>query len=108
MKGALHEPRRMKRSRPGFRVGAGRVELGNFHFEGFAGSQLLKRGRSQFNVKGAMSMTDLELKKNVEAELNYEPSVNPAEIGVAAKDGIVTLTGRVQSYWEKMAAEHAA
>jgi len=53
-------------------------------------------------------MTDLELKKNVEAELNFEPSVNPAEIGVAAKDGIVTLTGRVQSYWEKVAAEHAA
>jgi osmotically-inducible protein OsmY len=55
-----------------------------------------------------MSMTDLELKKNVESELNYEPSVNPAEIGVAAKDGIVTLTGRVQSYWEKVAAERAA
>ncbi len=35
-------------------------------------------------------MTDLELKKNVEIELNYEPSVNPAEIGVAVKDGIVT------------------
>jgi osmotically-inducible protein OsmY len=55
-----------------------------------------------------MSMTDLELKKNVESELNYEPSVNPAEIGVAAKDGILTLTGRVQSYWEKVAAERAA
>jgi len=53
-------------------------------------------------------MNDLELKKNVETELNYEPSINPAEIGVAAKDGIVTLTGRVQSYWEKVAAERAA
>jgi osmotically-inducible protein OsmY len=55
-----------------------------------------------------MSMTDLELKKNVESELNYEPSINPAEIGVAVKDGIVTLTGRIQSYWEKVAAERAA
>lgn len=53
-------------------------------------------------------MNDLELKKNVETELNYEPSINPAEIGVAAKDGIVTLTGRIQSYWEKVAAERAA
>jgi len=53
-------------------------------------------------------MTDLELKKNVEAELNYEPSINPAEIGVAVKDGIVTLTGRIQSYWEKVSAERAA
>jgi osmotically-inducible protein OsmY len=53
-------------------------------------------------------MTDLELKKSVEAELNYEPSVHAAEIGVAVKDSIVTLTGRVQSYWEKLAAERAA
>jgi len=53
-------------------------------------------------------MTDLELKKSVEAEMDYEPRVHAAEIGVAAKDGIVTLTGRVQSYWEKLAAERAA
>src|SRR5882757_11196370 len=55
-----------------------------------------------------MTMTDLEIKKNVESELNWEPSINAAEIGVAVKDGIVTLTGRVQSYWDKVAAEHAA
>ena len=53
-------------------------------------------------------MTDLELKKNVESELNWEPSINAAEIGVAVKDGIATLTGHVQSYWQKIAAERAA
>src|SRR5258705_7848180 len=53
-------------------------------------------------------MNDLELKKSVESELTWEPSVLAAEIGVAAKDGIVTLTGHVQSYWEKIAAERAA
>jgi len=53
-------------------------------------------------------MTDLELKKSVESELNFEPSINAAEIGVAAKDGIITLSGSVPSYWEKMAAERAA
>jgi len=53
-------------------------------------------------------MTDLELKRNVESELNWEPSVNAAEIGVAVKDSIVTLTGHVQSYWQKIAAERAA
>jgi osmotically-inducible protein OsmY len=53
-------------------------------------------------------MTDLELKKNVESELDWEPSINAAEIGVAAKDGIVTLTGRVQSYWQKTSTERAA
>jgi len=53
-------------------------------------------------------MSDLELKKRVETELNWEPSVNAAEIGVAVKDGIVTLAGRVDSYWEKIGAERAA
>lgn len=53
-------------------------------------------------------MTDFELKNNVETELNWEPSVNAAEIGVAVKDGVVTLTGKVESYWEKSAAERAS
>jgi osmotically-inducible protein OsmY len=53
-------------------------------------------------------MTDLELKKNVETELNWEPSVNSADMGVAVKDGVVTLTGGVASYWEKTTAEDAA
>src|SRR5258706_4314166 len=53
-------------------------------------------------------MTDLEIKKNVEAELNWEPSVNAAQIGVAVKDGVLTLSGRVDSYWEKVAAARAA
>jgi len=53
-------------------------------------------------------MTDLELKTNVETELNWEPSVNAADIGVAVKDNVVTLTGTVESYWERMTAERAA
>jgi osmotically-inducible protein OsmY len=53
-------------------------------------------------------MTDLELKETVEEELSWEPSVNAAEVGVAVKDGVVTLTGRVGSYWEKIEAERAA
>jgi osmotically-inducible protein OsmY len=53
-------------------------------------------------------MSDLTIKQDVEAELQWEPSVNAAAIGVAVKDGIVTLTGRVPTYLEKMAAERAA
>lgn len=53
-------------------------------------------------------MDDLELKRSVESELNFEPSINAAEIGVAVRDGVVTLSGRVPSYWEKVAAERAA
>jgi osmotically-inducible protein OsmY len=52
--------------------------------------------------------TDIALKKDVEDELEFEPSVNAAHIGVAAKDGVVTLSGHVPSYAEKVAAEKAA
>src|SRR6202022_1572902 len=67
-----------------------------------------KSGR-QSGWKGKLThMTDLEIRKNVEAELSFDPSINASEIGVAVKDGVVTLTGRVPSYWEKVAAERAA
>lgn len=49
--------------------------------------------------------TDSELQKDVVAELEWEPSVNAAAIGVEVKDGIVTLAGHVDSYAEKFAAE---
>ena len=39
--------------------------------------------------------------------MEFEPAVNASDIGVAAKDGIITLTGFVSSYAEKMAAERA-
>jgi osmotically-inducible protein OsmY len=53
-------------------------------------------------------MSDLTIKQDVEAELQWEPSVNAAAIGVAVKEGIVTLTGRVASHAEKYAAARAA
>jgi osmotically-inducible protein OsmY len=52
--------------------------------------------------------TDLELKKDILAELEYEPSVNAADIGVSVKEGIVLLNGSVSSYAAKLAAAHAA
>lgn len=51
---------------------------------------------------------DLQLKQSVLDELNWEPSVNSAHIGVTASDGVITLTGNVGSYSEKHAAETAA
>ncbi len=51
---------------------------------------------------------DSELQKAVQAELNWEPSVTAAHIGVTAHAGVVTLTGHVQTYPEKRAAETAA
>lgn len=52
--------------------------------------------------------TDSELKRDVEHELQWEPSVNEAHIGVAVENGVVTLTGHVPHYAEKYGAEKAA
>jgi len=51
--------------------------------------------------------TDLDLKKDVLSELDYEPGVKVEDIGVSVKDGIVTLNGSVGSYAEKLAAVRA-
>jgi osmotically-inducible protein OsmY len=48
---------------------------------------------------------DSEIQKNVLEELKYEPSLSASEIGVAVKDGVVTLSGTVDSYLKKKAAE---
>ena len=52
--------------------------------------------------------TDSELQRDVLDELKWEPSINAAHIGVSVKDGIVTLSGHVDSYWERFMAERAA
>lgn len=52
--------------------------------------------------------TDLEIQKNVMEQLRWEPILGTAEIGVAVKTGIVTLSGQVNSYAKKLAAERAA
>jgi osmotically-inducible protein OsmY len=52
--------------------------------------------------------TDVQIQSDVLAELQWEPRVNAANIGVAVKDGVVTLTGYVQSYTERYQAEQAA
>ncbi len=52
--------------------------------------------------------TDEEIQRDVLAELKWEPRVSPNEIGVSVKDGIVALTGWVDSYTKRWAAEDAA
>ena len=51
--------------------------------------------------------SDTELQKNVLDELKWEPGVKATDIGAAVKDGVVTLGGTVDSYFEKWAAEKA-
>ena len=52
--------------------------------------------------------TDEEIQKDVLAELKWDAQVQPNEIGVSVKDGVVTLTGWVNSYLKRWAAEDAA
>lgn len=52
--------------------------------------------------------SDIDLQRDVLDELRWEPSVEPAHIGVTVKNGIVTLNGTVTSYAEKYGAERAA
>jgi osmotically-inducible protein OsmY len=52
--------------------------------------------------------TDAQIQTDVLAELKWEPRVSPNEIGVTVKDGVVTLTGVVDSYSKRWAAEDAA
>jgi osmotically-inducible protein OsmY len=52
--------------------------------------------------------TNEELQKDVQDAIKFEPLLHAAEIGVTAKDGIVSLTGIVDGYFKKLEAENAA
>jgi osmotically-inducible protein OsmY len=51
--------------------------------------------------------TNEELQKDVQNAIKWEPLLHAAEIGVSVKDGVVTLTGNVDSYTKKTEAENA-
>ena len=51
--------------------------------------------------------SDPQVQQDVIAELKWEPSIEAAQIGVEVRDGIVTLTGHVNSFAEKWDAERA-
>jgi hyperosmotically inducible protein len=52
--------------------------------------------------------SDMELKRQVEEELEWDPAVDATDIGVEVHDRVVTLSGHLVSYAEKLAAEKAA
>ena len=56
----------------------------------------------------ADTRTDETIQREVLAELKWEARLQPNEIGVIVKDGVVTLTGWVDSYTKRWAAEDAA
>lgn len=57
---------------------------------------------------GTMSRADEEIQSDIYEELKWDARVQPNEIGVTAKNGVVTLTGFVDSYSKKWIAERAA
>lgn len=52
--------------------------------------------------------SDSKIKLDVQDELQWEPSIDETKIGVAVDNGVVTLSGEVDSYGKKIAAEKAA
>ncbi len=59
-------------------------------------------------VEGQIMKTDSDLKSDVLAELAWDPIVPEAKVGVSVSDGVVTLTGHLDTYAEKIAAQRAA
>jgi hypothetical protein len=55
-----------------------------------------------------IAQTDQGVQREVQLELKWDARVSPNEIGVAVKDGVVTLSGTVDNYTRKWSAERAA
>src|SRR5512132_1993896 len=68
----------------------------------------LHRQHQHFTWRGKHMKTDLQLQRDVLDELRFEPSIRETELGVAVKDGVVTLSGFVDSHAEKFSAERTA
>ena len=51
--------------------------------------------------------TDADIKRDVTAELAWDPAIDATHIGVAVNDGVVTLSGHLQTFAEKYAASRA-
>jgi osmotically-inducible protein OsmY len=49
--------------------------------------------------------TDSDVKRDVEDELKYDPAVDSTDIGISVKNGVVSVTGFVASYGQKLQAE---
>ncbi|HUH91784.1 MAG TPA: BON domain-containing protein [Casimicrobiaceae bacterium] len=50
-------------------------------------------------------LDDSEIRSKVLAELDWDPSIDASDVGVAIKDGVVTLTGTIPSYWQEKEVE---
>src|SRR5262249_10866391 len=67
-----------------------------------------QRQRGVTMTDAVMTRTDEQIQREVLEELKWDARIQPNEIGVTVKDAVVTLTGWVDSYAKKWAAEQAA
>jgi osmotically-inducible protein OsmY len=65
----------------------------------------IREAQGKWKMEGNAGMDDKTLRQLIIDELDYEPSIDAANIGVAVEKEVVTLTGHVASYAEKIAAE---
>ena len=56
----------------------------------------------------SITATDVRLRNAVVRQLDWDPEVDAGAIGVSAKDGVITLTGFIDTYAGKLAAERVA
>lgn len=56
-------------------------------------------------VERKIMKTDAQLKADVIRELEWDPSINATNVGVSVKNGVVILTGHLETYSEKHAIE---
>jgi osmotically-inducible protein OsmY len=66
------------------------------------------RVNQRTHSEATMIKTDAQLQRDVIDELRWDPAVGSAEIGVAAKNGVITLSGQIESFAKKYAAARAA
>src|SRR4030081_724090 len=52
--------------------------------------------------------SDIDIKRDLEAELRWNPDIDATDIAVSVKNGVVTLSGFVRSYAQKYEAEQTA
>ena len=68
-----------------------------------------RAGSLRIRILRSIAMkTDKQLQHDVIDELEWEPSIDASKMGVTAKEGVITLTGNVSRYSEKMEAEKLA
>jgi osmotically-inducible protein OsmY len=66
-----------------------------------------RTGNTMATMSQAPARTDQAIREDVLSELKWDPKITSSDVAVAVKDGVVTLSGYVSSYWEKDAAEKA-